>query len=86
MAVTVPELMKMSQAQLDELFSSMPAGPIPTGEAEGTAIIAPGTTYPGHREVHQPLRMAGKSVRSRARRAAKSITAFRPARDHCESL
>lgn len=45
MAITVPELMKMSQAQLDELFSSAAAGPIPTGEAEGTAIVAPGTDF-----------------------------------------
>jgi hypothetical protein len=35
----------MSQAELDTLFSSVPAGPIPDGEAEGTAIIAPGTTF-----------------------------------------
>ena len=45
MAITVPELMKMTQAQLDELFSSVPAGPIPSGEAEGTAIVAPGTDF-----------------------------------------
>ena len=45
MAITVPELMKMSQVQLDELFSSVAAGPIPTGEAEGTAIVAPGTDF-----------------------------------------
>ena len=45
MAITVPELMKMTQAKLDELFSSVPAGPIPTGEAEGTAIVAPGTDF-----------------------------------------
>ena len=45
MAITVPELMKMTQAQLDELFSSVPAGPIPSGEGEGTAIVAPGTDF-----------------------------------------
>ena len=45
MAITVPELMKMTQAQLDELFSSVPAGQIPSGEAEGTAIVAPGTDF-----------------------------------------
>jgi len=31
--------------QLDELFTDSPAGDIPNGEAKGTAIIAPGTTY-----------------------------------------
>ena len=45
MAITVPDLLKMTQAQLDDLFRSVPAGPIPTGEAEGTAIIAPGTQF-----------------------------------------
>jgi len=43
MAVDVPQLMKMSQAELDALFKASPAGPIPNGEAQGTAIIAPGT-------------------------------------------
>jgi hypothetical protein len=35
----------MSQQQLDDLFSASPAGDIPDGEAEGTAIIAPGTSF-----------------------------------------
>jgi len=45
MAITVPDLLKMSQAELDELFTNSPAGDIPNGEAKGTAIVAPGTTY-----------------------------------------
>ena len=47
MAYDVPGLLKMSQAQLDELFTKSPPGDIPDGEANGTAIIAPGTTYSG---------------------------------------
>src|SRR5947209_16009575 len=43
MALHVAQLMKMSQAQLDELFSNSPAGDIPRGEGEGTVIIDPGT-------------------------------------------
>ena len=43
MAIDVPDLMKMSQQQLDDLFRGSPAGDIPNGEAQGTAIIAPGT-------------------------------------------
>ncbi len=39
------QLLSMSQQQLDEVFTSSPPGPIPNGEARGTAIIAPGTTY-----------------------------------------
>jgi hypothetical protein len=45
MAYDVPQLLKMSQAELDALFTSSAAGKIPNGEAQGTAIIAPGTTY-----------------------------------------
>jgi hypothetical protein len=37
------QLLKMSQQELDALFSAHDAGPIPDGEAKGTAIIAPGT-------------------------------------------
>jgi len=39
------QLMKMSQAQLDDLFKASPAGPIPDGQANGTAIMAPGTVF-----------------------------------------
>lgn len=45
MPVTVSELLKMTQAQLDDLFTQSAAGPIPEGEANGTAIVAPGTAY-----------------------------------------
>jgi choline dehydrogenase-like flavoprotein len=45
MAATVSELLKMSQAQLDELFKKSEPGPIPNGEAKGTAIVAPGTNF-----------------------------------------
>ena len=45
MAVTVSEMLKMSQQRLDDLFTQSPPGQIPSGEAKGTAIVAPGTTY-----------------------------------------
>ena len=45
MAYDLPQLLKMSQAQLDELFTNSAPGEIPDGEANGTAIVAPGTTY-----------------------------------------
>ena len=47
MAMTIPQLMKLTQAELDDLFKQSSAGPIPNGEAEGTAIIAPGTELEG---------------------------------------
>jgi len=42
------KLMSMSQAELDDLFRASEAGPIPSGSATGTAIIAPGTKYSAH--------------------------------------
>lgn len=45
MAYDVQQLLDMSQEKLDELFRASPPGDIPSGEAEGTAIIAPGTRY-----------------------------------------
>lgn len=45
MAMDVRKLFKMSQAQLDELFMKSVPGPIPDGQAKGTAIIASGTVF-----------------------------------------
>jgi hypothetical protein len=45
MAHTVADLLKMSQADLDALFTASPPGPIPDGQSNGTAIISPGTAY-----------------------------------------
>ena len=43
MAYDVTKLLKMDQADIDKLFAASPPGPIPSGEAEGTAIVDPGT-------------------------------------------
>jgi hypothetical protein len=45
MAYDVPQLLNMSQAQLDELFATALPGDIPEGEAKGTAIVAPSTKH-----------------------------------------
>lgn len=45
MAYDVPQLLGMSQKELDELFKKSSTGEIPNGEGKGTAIVAPGTTY-----------------------------------------
>jgi len=37
------EFLKLPEAQLDNIFRETSAGPIPNGQGEGTAIIAPGT-------------------------------------------
>jgi len=41
------EFLTMSGEQLDELFRNSPAGEIPRGQGEGTAIVAPGTKLTG---------------------------------------
>ncbi|HVJ44221.1 MAG TPA: hypothetical protein VM639_22145 [Dongiaceae bacterium] len=45
MAYDVAQLLAMSQAELDALFTAHEAGPIPDGQANGTAIVAPGSAY-----------------------------------------
>jgi hypothetical protein len=45
MPLDVPQLLKMSQTELDDLFKASPSGPIPDGPAKGSAIIAPGTVF-----------------------------------------
>jgi len=45
MTYDVAQLLKMSQAELDDVFKAADAGPIPDGQADGTAIIAPGTSW-----------------------------------------
>jgi hypothetical protein len=42
--ITDPEdFLKLSNENLDEIFRKSPAGVIPNGQGEGTAIISPGT-------------------------------------------
>ena len=45
MAYDVAKLLSLSQSDLDALFTKSPVGNIPDGEAEGTAIVAPGNTF-----------------------------------------
>ena len=45
MAYDVEKLLTMSQQELDGLFTKSSPGEIPDGEADGTAIVAPGTKF-----------------------------------------
>lgn len=45
MAYTASQLLSIPNDKLDDLFGASPAGDIPNGEAHGTAILAPGTSY-----------------------------------------
>jgi len=43
--MTFDDLIGKSQAELDRLFKNSPPGPIPQGDAEGEAIVHPGTFW-----------------------------------------
>jgi len=43
MSEEAPDLLRLSAEELDELFRSSDAGPIPAGEAHGTVLVRPGT-------------------------------------------
>jgi hypothetical protein len=45
MTMEIGDLTKSSQAELDDLFKRSPAGPIPEGDALGSAIVWPGTFW-----------------------------------------
>jgi hypothetical protein len=45
MAYTADQLLETPGDKLDEIFTNSPAGEIPSGQAEGTAIVAPGTKF-----------------------------------------
>src|SRR5919199_4238053 len=47
MAVSVPQLLEMTDDELDGLFRRSEAGEIPRGEAEGTVLLRPGTQLAG---------------------------------------
>ena len=87
MAVTVPEMLKMSQAQLDDLFTQSPVGEIPKRRGQRHRDRRTGDDlHAGHREFHKPFCVAGKKFRSRQRGFAKQDFAFRTERDHRQGL
>jgi hypothetical protein len=45
MPIEISELLIKPQAELDDLFKAGTVGPLPNGEAKGTAIISPGTVF-----------------------------------------
>src|SRR5262245_21601541 len=43
MPPAMPDLLRLRQEELDDLFRASDAGPIPSGEADGTVLVTPGT-------------------------------------------
>lgn len=77
MAYTSSQLLSMSEKDLDDLFSGSPAGDIPNGEAQGTAILAPGTTFsPAIAEVINIFGWQGKTFDSAHGTLRNRILAF----------
>ncbi len=77
MALDVAQLLAKSQKELDDLFMSSPAGPIPDGCAKGTAIIAPGTVFSA--EIAEAINFfawQGKTFDSKSGTLTNKITAF----------
>ena len=64
MAYDIQQLLKMSQAELDDLFTASPAGDIPNGRGRGHGDHRTGhDLQPEPRLVHQQLRLAGQGLR-----------------------
>ncbi|CAG5138735.1 uncharacterized protein ALTATR162_LOCUS429 [Alternaria atra] len=55
MVYNTETLLAMTESELADLFSKAEVGPIPSGAAEGTAIIAPGTSFT--REIAKPINL-----------------------------
>jgi hypothetical protein len=77
MPYDISQLLGMSEAELDELFSKIPSGDIPDGEANGTAIIAPGTVF--SKEIAAAINLfawQGKTFDAKAMQLKNRITPF----------
>lgn len=71
------QLLSMTKDQLDDCFRNGSPGPIPTGEAKGTAIIAPGTPFTEEiAELINVFAWKGKTFDARAGVLRNRITAF----------
>ena len=47
MPLDLPDLLKMEQEELDELFRQSPAGELPDGDADGIVLVKPGSEISG---------------------------------------
>jgi hypothetical protein len=77
MAYNATKLLTMSHTELDDLFTSAKAGDIPTGEAEGTAIVAPGTPFtPEIAQIINIFAWQGKIFDAQKKALVNKITVF----------
>jgi hypothetical protein len=67
MPITVSEISKMTASEVDQLFRNGEVGQIPDGNAEGTAILWPGSALePWMEKVVQGIAWQGKVVNARS--------------------
>ena len=87
MAHTVEELLNMTDAQLDELFTNGTVGDIPDGQANGTAIVANGTNFSDDiAHFVNFFAWQGKTFDAAEWGAQKPHHSFRNQRDHRQGL
>ena len=87
MALDANQLLGMSQAELDALFSAHEAGPIPDGEAAGHGDHRAGNpVQPRNRGGHQYLRLEGQGLRREGRIPAQRDPPLRPQSDRRAGL
>jgi hypothetical protein len=70
---TAADLLDLSAEELDEVFRTSPAGPIPAGRGDGTALLAPGTLF-------------GKTAAKVARAVAWKGKVFDPVRSDLRNM
>ncbi|HEX2911624.1 MAG TPA: hypothetical protein VH186_12510 [Chloroflexia bacterium] len=77
-AYSVDQLLKMSQAQLDDLFRQSETGEFGTGDSSGTAIVLPGTPFSGLlAKLGYWLIWQGKVISPDGKRLKNKLTPFR---------
>lgn len=77
MTYTNDDLMKMTAAQLNDLFRQSPPGPIPNGAAKGTALIDTGTPIsPVLAEIIRVFAWQGKTFDAASDTLVNRITFF----------
>ena len=79
--LTVEKLLKMSQDELDDLYTNSPSGDIPDGDCEGTVIVAPGTVMtPIKAKLMHLFGWQGKVFDKKKGRLVNKILPLRPRR------
>ena len=72
----VNDLLKMSREELDALFAQSPAGPIPNGDAKGTAILDPGSPNAGQLAEFAETLWQGKTFDAQNGTLMNRVTVF----------